>query len=170
MKIRVDLARNTLHARSWKRVKRPSFGTVLSCCGRFAGQDSAFSPIKACQVTAAGQRSPHESIPVNVNASRKETLFCSGRIIERRLVGFRDAGPPLHADDLSGCARDGAPYNAVVSRIGNDAINTTHLYRLVHLGIDLAIAIDVIVATAPSLRCPLASGLLEYIQIHIREA
>src|SRR5262249_14802249 len=119
--------------------------------------------IKTRQMTAAGQRSPDKPVLINVNASWKETLFCDVRIIERRLVGFGDAGAPLHANDLSRGSRDGAPYNAVISRIGDDAVDTIPLYRPVNFRIDLSITIYVIVATAPSLGCPFASSLLEYI-------
>src|SRR5262249_16218372 len=114
-----------------KRIKRPAFGTVLSVCCCFARQDFAFSAIEAREMTASGERGPNDAVLVDVDATRKETLFCRFWIIERWFVSFSNAGSPLHANDLSWCSRHRAPYDSVVGRVGNNAVNSVHLHGLV---------------------------------------
>src|SRR5262249_20013590 len=159
-----------LHAGSGKRIKGPTFGAVLACGHSFAREDFAFPPIETRQVTTTSQSCPNQTVGIDIDTARKEALLRGLRIIKRRLICLGHTGSPFHPNNFTRRAGYGSPYNSIVGRIGNDAVDAVHLDRLVDFRIDLTIAIDVVISAAPSLRRFFAAGLLENIQVHVGEA
>ena len=148
-----DFIGHAFEARSGRGIQGPAFLAVLTINGFWSAQYLALAAIKAGQVTAAGQCRPDDAAGIDVDAARCVTDAGGSKIlrVERRLVGFANAGLGIDAHNLARHGRRHRTPDAAINGIGNHAVGTRHVDGLVDVLLDLAVTVDVVIATAPAL-------------------
>ena len=112
-------------------------------------------------MTAARERRPDDAIRVDVDAARRVAHHTSGRIVERRLVHFANAGLRIDAENLAWHWPGRRAPHTAVRRMRDDAVDHTDGERAIDSGIDLPVLVDVVIAATPALRCSLITCFVE---------
>ena len=154
-------------------IEGPALGTVLPGGGRAVERALALAAIEARKVPAR-QRRPDDAVAVDVHATRREAMDGRSRIVDRRLVHFRQrrlrrVRTRVQPDDRAGEAERRSPDRTIGRRrdgieAAAEALVLRGIDRLIglHVGVAPAVAVGVDDERGPSLRLRLVSGFLEH--------